>query len=321
MIRRPLRRWPKSARASCRPIGGQRAIENDTPSLTSYAGPPAISLGNIAPMQDRGRSTKPKPICANSLGIGYASSSNPPHPVNEPLVKSFYLFAIVGFVATFAEADVIVDQEHVVPGGGVGHIIDYVGDYDAQTFTANNTGQLTSVGLQLSFKWEKFPKPVTDDLHFKLTRTNPAGDPVLEDFLATYVINPSFLTTDYHGVPMVELDLRDQRVQVHAGDVLALTLTTDYTYRTNPENQYYVWARSISDQIAGGLFCAYSPMNFGPTWFYQWWLPDSNVTWDAGFRITIDTIPEPPALELGALAVIALIALPHRGPRTRLRAG
>jgi hypothetical protein len=230
-------------------------------------------------------------------------------------MKLFTLTAILVCAAVpHAAADSVIDQENVAPNG-LGHIIDFVGDYDAQTFTVRNTGQITSVGLQLYFEWEKIHKPVTDNMHFKLTGTNAAGDPAVDNVLATYDISSSVLPTGSYGLPMTELDLRDQNVHVHSGDVLALVISTNYTYMTHSENQDYVWEANNRDAIPGGFFYRYVPKYFGPQW-NRYETPDPPETWDLGYRITIDTVPEPSAILLGALAIVALIGLPRRTART-----
>jgi hypothetical protein len=51
-----------------------------------------------------------------------------------------------------AHASVIVDQEVVTYAdtGYIGYILDYPGDYLAQTFTVHHTGRLVGIGLQVS---------------------------------------------------------------------------------------------------------------------------------------------------------------------------
>src|SRR5215203_3584668 len=176
----------------------------------------------------------------------------------------------------------------------------------AQTFTARNSGQLTSIGLQIS---QPFPPYPTHPLQVQLTRANSAGEPDIANVLATSSISPSIVTYDYSGLPMIDVDLRSQHVQVQSGDQLAIVLSSS--------DVRYDWSQSgFFDQIAGGKFFVYSPKTFGARWFYQWNTTDPTATADAGYRITIDTIPEPSAVLLGTLAIAALIGLPRRGTRT-----
>jgi hypothetical protein len=219
---------------------------------------------------------------------------------------------LVSTSAASAWADVVMDQENVAPGG-LGHILDYVDDYDAQTFTVRNTGQLTSVGLQLSFRWEQIRKPVTDNLHFKLTQTNAVGEPVVENVLATYDISPFDLTTtDYYGLPMISLNLGDQHVQVQSGDRLALVIFTNYTYMTHSEHQYYDWEVNNRDSIPGGADYHYAPKVYGPGWTTRV-IINSDETWDFGYRITIDTVPEPSTILLAASGAAILFRRTRRG--------
>jgi hypothetical protein len=224
---------------------------------------------------------------------------------------------LVCLAASPAAAYVVVDQEYVGPSASA-YSLDYPGDYMAQTFTARNTGQIVSIALQVSFHtFFGQPTPATDNLHFKLTQTNAVSEPVLSNVLAAYDVGPQDLTTDFAGIPMVEIDLRNQHVEVEAGDVLAMVVTSNYTAYSHSEHQNYDWNFSgYFDQIAGGKFFVYSPQVFSPRWFYQWNNTDPTLTGDAGYRITIDTVPEPSSVFLGVLGTLIFIGLSHRGPRT-----
>jgi hypothetical protein len=110
---------------------------------------------------------------------------------------------------------------------------------------------------------------------------------------------------------MTELDLRDQNVHARAGDMLALVLTSNHTYYS-PENfPQYHWDISFNDGIPGGRFYLYSPQVFGPFWFYQWRTDDPNIWIDAGYRITIDPVPEPSTIACAA-ALLACVASRRR---------
>jgi hypothetical protein len=221
-------------------------------------------------------------------------------------MKFFCLATILAcLAASTAAADVVVDQEHVGPTT-VAYSFDYPGDYMAQTFTLRNSGQLTSIGLQISQPNAPYP---TSPLQLQLTRTNSAGEPDIANVLATSSISPSVVTHDYSGLPMIDVDLRSQHVQVQSGDQLAIVVSSS--------DLHYDWSQSLwFDESAGGKFFVYSPKTFGARWFYQWNTTDPTATADAGYRITIDTVPEPSAILLATLAIAALISLPHRAPRT-----
>jgi hypothetical protein len=221
-------------------------------------------------------------------------------------MKFFSLVAIlICLAASTAAAEVVIDQEHVGPIN-IAYSFDYPGDFMAQTFTLRNSGQLTSIGLQISQPNPPYP---TGPLQVQLTRTNPAGEPDIANVLATSSISPTVVTHDSSGLPMIDVDLRSQHVQVQSGEQLAIVLSSN--------DLHYDWSQSLwFDEIAGGKFFVYSPKTFGARWFYQWNNTDPTLTGDAGYRITIDTVPEPSAILLGALAIVALIGLPHRARRT-----
>jgi hypothetical protein len=223
----------------------------------------------------------------------------------------------ISAVASSADATVVTDQSYIGPSGKA-YSFDYPGDYLAQTFTVHNSGQLTSIGLQISHPRAPFPN---NPLQIQLTRTNAAGDPLVADVLATSNINPSVVTYDYGGLPMVDVDLHSQHVQVQLGDQLAIVLSSS--------DVGYDWNTSINDSIPGGRFSVYSPKTFGNRWLYQWIINDPTQTWDAGYRITIDTVPEPATIGLLALTFCAAMlqghagivghrGLPARGNRSRL---
>jgi hypothetical protein len=219
-------------------------------------------------------------------------------------MKPFTAAAILLSLATTAAANVLVDEEHVAPTS-VSYYFDDPGDYMAQTFTLRNSGQLTSIALQISQPDTPYP---TNPLQFQLTRTNSAGEPDIANVLATASISPSIVTHDYKGLPMTDIDLRSQHVGVQAGDELAIVLSSnDVHYNWN----YSLWF----DEIAGGKFFVYSPGTFGARWFYQWNTMDRTLTGDAGYRITIDAVPEPSTTLLATLAIATLITRPPRGLR------
>jgi hypothetical protein len=207
---------------------------------------------------------------------------------------------LAGLAPCSAFAEVVVDQEYIGPTSKA-YYFDYPGDYMAQTFTARNSGQLTSIGLQISQPHPPYP---INPLRLQLTRTNAAGEPVVSNVLAAYNISPSVVTHDVGGLPMIDVDLRSQHVQVQAGEQLAIVLSSN--------DVHYDWSTSFNDSIAGGRFYVYSPKTFGDRWFYQWWRTDPTRSWDAGYRITIDAVPEPTSIMLAALAVLATIGLRHR---------
>lgn len=219
-------------------------------------------------------------------------------------MKSFRLIPIFACLfASTAAAEVVIDQGFVAPEN-VNYYFDYPGDYMAQTFTLRNTGRITSVGLQVSREGA-----TASPLRFQLTRTDTAGDPLISDVLASRDLSPGFVQSGNTGLPMLNIDLSGQNIQVHTGDVLALVLSSNYVH--------YHWNETIiQDKIAGGKFSVYSPQTFGARWFHEWLISDRTRTGDAGYRITIDALPEPSSVLLVGVALLAMVS-----PRVRPQRG
>jgi len=216
-------------------------------------------------------------------------------------MKSLLLAAtFVHLIALPAAAEVVIDQEFVAPTN-INYFFDYPGDYMAQTFTLRNSGRITSVGLQVSRQGV-----TTSPLRFQLTRTDAAGDPLVTDALASLDLSSSLVNVGNSGLPMLNIDLSSHNIQVQAGDVLALVLSSNYIH--------YHWNETIfQDRIAGGKFSVYSPQTFGARWFHEWLISDRTRTGDAGYRITIDAVPEPSTVLLVALALLAAVRTRARG--------
>ena len=65
---------------------------------------------------------------------------------------------LVCLVSRVATADVVVDQENIGSCCG-GYVLDYPGDYIAQTFTANNTGLLWESAFKYRFRAMPIMRP------------------------------------------------------------------------------------------------------------------------------------------------------------------
>lgn len=196
------------------------------------------------------------------------------------------LVCLLCLSASAASTDVVVDQQYVAPST-IGYALDYPGDYMAQTFTVHNSGQLVGIGVQVSISGSPSSRDgITDDLHLKLIRTDSSGVPTIGDVLASHTISRFDVPFWSSSVPILNVDLTGDNLQVHLGDVLAIALSSDYTYYSHSENRNYDWNTSIFDQIPGGLFFVYSPRVFGPTPFYKWNTSDPTVTRDAGSGVS-----------------------------------
>jgi hypothetical protein len=223
----------------------------------------------------------------------------PPNRIVLPYAK--WLLISLVFVRQ-TQADVIIDQEvRTYPDSGyIGYILDYPGDYLAQTFTARHSGQLAGVGIQVSLNGIDHPPypPPIDDLHLRIVRTDSAGVPMINEVLAEATIDRFSLQPSIDPGEFVDV------VQVTAGDVLAITFSSDQTYYVEPHvGTDYIWYRSPRNEISGGEFYIYSPSIFGPEPFKNHYVSGDDRTIDAGFRVIIDVIPEPASISLAAMCM------------------
>jgi hypothetical protein len=159
--------------------------------------------------------------------------------------KYSFIFLLV---ASCADAQVIVDQEFVAPTN-VGYFLDYPGDYMAQTFTVRNSGRLVQLAVQVVNRGG--PVQVIDDLYMKLVRTDSAGSPVISDVLSSRTISRFAVPTSDSPVSMIPIDLTSDNLQMHVGDVLAITLSSNNTDANAGDGQY-VWKEDFFDRISGG---------------------------------------------------------------------
>jgi hypothetical protein len=151
---------------------------------------------------------------------------------------------------------------------------------------------------------------ITDGIHVQLAQTNSVGDPDLAKVLATWVINASDVPLVSLDVPITSTDLSPFKVNVNAGDQLALVMSTSYLRSTHPEYRNYEWMLGpMGDVIPGDKFSVYSPENFGAQWFYKWSLTDPTFTRDAAFQVLVNVVPEPSTAALRVIGcIVALVA-------------
>ena len=220
---------------------------------------------------------------------------------------------LVCLVSRVATADVVVDQENIGSCCG-GYVLDYPGDYIAQTFTANNTGLLVGVGVQVSISGYANYAPVTDDLHVTLMRTDASGAPAIGEILASQVISRYDLPERIDNDPMFDLDFSYAGLNVHAGDILAIALSSNHTYYSYPNNyKQFLWRTTFWNPHPGGAFYIYSPPLYGPTpHLVSDYVEPPNNTRDMGFRVLIDT-PEPSSLAMIVPLLTVLFRSRRRG--------
>jgi hypothetical protein len=212
------------------------------------------------------------------------------------------LVCLIGRVAT---ADVIVDQENI-GSCCFGSSLDYPGDYMIQTFTVNNSGQLAGVGVQVSIWGATGDAPVTDDLHVTLMRTDSSGVPAIGEVLTSRVISRYDVPGWSDKVPMLDIDVSSIGLDVQAGDVLAIALSSNHTYSNYPRNyRDFVWHAMPWNPHPGGAFYRYIPAEYGPTphLVSDRYEPPGN-TRDMGFRVLIN-VPEP----LSLATIVPLLAM------------
>jgi hypothetical protein len=207
-------------------------------------------------------------------------------------------------------AAVLLDQEVATypDVGSTNYDLDYPGDYMAQTFTVNHTGQLVGVGLQVSlsgFGYATYHETPIDDLHVKLVRTDSTGAPVIGNVLAEATIGRSSLPVASQPGPFSELDLSSWHVHVATGDQLAVVLSSNQTYYIMPHvGTDYIWYLNVHDVLPGGEFSIYSPKLYGPAPLTNYYISGDDRTIDAAYRVFIDAVPEPASISLATIAVL-----------------
>jgi hypothetical protein len=226
--------------------------------------------------------------------------------------------------ASPSTAALIIDQEHDVRShrGVSNYYLDYPGDYMQQTFTVRNSGMLMGVGVQVSITVNTntpHPEPI-DDLHVRVVRTGTDGFGLPTQVLAEASIVPASLSTTFGGVPgaIIDVDLSTHHAHVVAGERLSIQLSSMQTDNSGPQpGSNYLWFRSLYNPHPGGEYSTFSPKLYGPTPLRDIWLGGGDSTLDAGFRVYVDTIPEPCSLALISFcsATIALVRRRHAGRR------
>lgn len=192
-----------------------------------------------------------------------------------------------------ANAEVVLDQEFKQPPrAGINYYHDYPGDYLAQTFTVQNTGRLTGIGVQAA---KSAAGQFVDDLHVRVTRVDQAGYPLANSVLAAGVIQSSELpiAPSTNPATITDVDLSSWNASVSAGDRLAILLSSDHAYYSPEQGPHYLWFYALHNPHPGGEFSIYSPQLYGPTPLRDIWLGGGDKTVDAGFRVYVDLVPEP----------------------------
>jgi hypothetical protein len=209
-------------------------------------------------------------------------------------------------VCSFASplwGEIVVDQQFLTSKPR--YILDYPGDYIAQTFTVRNTGKVVGIGIQVSVRGYQNYKPVTDDLLVRLVRADVSGVPAIDEVLASQTVPRSQVRRSLPADELIELDVRNANALVHKGDILAIALSSNHTYYAHPYNYLdYVWHGEFYDAHPGGDFYIYSPNIYGlePRKVVDRRSPPNSS--DMAFRITINRVPEPASIVLGAFGFL-----------------
>jgi hypothetical protein len=230
-----------------------------------------------------------------------------------------FLVAIIAVSVRPAVGEIILDQENVVlpDVSHLSYFLDYPGDYMAQSFTLNHSGELVGVGIQVSLLTDAFgsSEPPIDDLHLKILRTGQDGFPIFSEVLAQATITASALpvASPFQPGPITDVDLASWHVHVSAGDRLAIALTSEQSYNSGSRNgTNYDWWWTLYNPHAGGEFSIYSPKVYGPTPHRDLWLGDGDHTVDAGFRAFVSVVPEPRSIITTALGSILILGVVRR---------
>lgn len=221
-------------------------------------------------------------------------------------MKFWRISILIAFLSTPASAEVVVDQEFLT-GPNFGYVLDYPGDYIAQTFSVQNSGQLAGIGVQVSISRSRGQLPPEDDLHVRLVRTDSFGAPAISDVLASYTIDRFAVPDPLPADQVLMADLTGLHLHVQAGDVLAIALSSNQTWYSNNNRKNYRWHMMTWNPHPGGAFYIYSPYIYGatPHLVNDRFDPPRN-TRDMGFRVLINAVPEPASIVLGALGFLGI---------------
>jgi hypothetical protein len=181
----------------------------------------------------------------------------------------------------------------------------------AQTFTAGLAGRL-SVHLAVT----RGANDVTQPLLVEIRKTSggvPLESPSGPDDLGSVTIPAASIPVySIQTTPpqppltpqaLIDIDLSSQMIHVNAGEVLAITLSSD-----DPLNQAYQWDAVPSGSYSGGG--AFIRLSGG-------WMIEGNGTRDFRFRTLVE-IPEPTSLALIVVGFSLRTFCPREGAQSRV---
>jgi hypothetical protein len=144
----------------------------------------------------------------------------------------------------------------------------------------------------------------------RIIRTDPSGLPDITQVLGSMTIDRSlpFSTAN----TFVDIDVSALHVPVQAGEKLGMALSSNRTDNSGSGRQYE-WNIPLFDPHPGGEFYVYSPQIFGPTPFKDFYLlDDAPKSYDAGFQIYVQPVPEPSSILLLVFGVSGVTIVGRR---------
>lgn len=166
----------------------------------------------------------------------------------------------------------------------------------AQTFTVGMSGLLTRVDLQIARLQLGPSNLTTNDLTFQVTRplssTVPVGAP-----LFTRTLHPAEVPSTMDPLGWVTFDLSASPIPVASGEVFSLLLSSQQSYFSLA---YYEWV--VTQAIGVDYYtrgAGWQRNNVTDPWF------NSPPTEDYGFRTYVTPVPEPAAIGVVGLGMLA----------------
>ena len=206
------------------------------------------------------------------------------------------IVALFAVGQTSANADFVI-AEHVLARSGAGIAV-FTGTSRGQSFTATQSGRLTTIELQV---WRNTNSAPTDDLNVSLTTLNLSGTPDLSNVLATQTLSAAEIPTTTFSTALVPVDFSSSMVELMANNEYAIVLTSS----TGTYPNWYLWTSGAGTAYADGIGFR------GNTSFTA----DSDS--DSGFRVNGTAVVPEPASAFLMLTGVCGVGLLRRRSRNR----
>ncbi|TWT30524.1 hypothetical protein KOR42_54520 [Thalassoglobus neptunius] len=168
----------------------------------------------------------------------------------------------------------------------------------AQSFTATQSGKLTTIELQL---WRNPTGNPSDDLSVSLTTLNGAGLPDLTGVLASRTVGALDIPTDGFSTNFTSVDFSSSMIDLIAGEMYAIVLTSN----TGSTPDWYLWSTSELNPYADGVS------------FFGIGVLSPIPGQDSGFRVNAASVVPEPASAFLMLTGVCGVGLLRRRSRTR----